>query len=129
MGMALSRALQVPLETRYISCRCDADRCVRRLTPTFPLVKAAASGFSTPTPQETVISVGTEPARVCVPTTTPTSGWNKAAGSERRSFLSNFKLSLTPAALAAIIFLIVLGAVLLVVYLANRRDQDKDKNP
>ena len=99
------------------------------LTPIFPLVKAAVSASSTRIPQETVISVGTRPASVFVPTTTPTSGWKEPTRSERPSFLSNFKLSLTPAALAAIIFLIVLGAVLVAVYLANRRDQVKDKNP
>lgn len=95
--------------------------------PSTPGDSSAGAVAAAPNPQPTVLTVVTAPAIVVVgPTATATVAWDDTPRGERRSILSNRKLSLTPAALAVIVILIILGAVLLVLYLANRRDRDQD---
>ena len=98
--------------------------------PGFPSGETPGSGIAGVAPQPTVISVApSTPAPVSVgPSPTPTLIWTDAPRSERKPLLGNFKLSLNPTTLAIMVGLIVLGTVLLIVYLTNRRDRDKGQN-
>jgi hypothetical protein len=92
-----------------------------------PTLEAPRGGIAMATPQPTVLSVITlAPASTVIgPSPTPTIVWGDLPRRERTPLLGDFKLSLTPATLAVIAGLIVLGAVLIVVYMASRRGKNK----
>ena len=96
--------------------------------PIAPVVELSGSSVAPLAPQVTIISVTTQPTAVVGSTPIPTIVWEPPR-SDRRPLLGDFKLNLNPATLAVIIGLIVLGSVLLVLYLASRRDRDKGQNP
>lgn len=120
-GMALQAAVPAALSGTPLAAS-------SQLPVSTPLGRQYAQ-LAQPLPQATTISVasptpafsGPMPTRVAVPT--------EEARAEQPSLLDRLKLNLTPAALAVMVFLIILGAVLLVVYLANRRDRDGDQTP
>jgi hypothetical protein len=92
-----------------------------------PTLEAPGGGIAMTTPQPTVLSVVTlaPVSTVIGPSPTPTIVWGDLPRRERTPLLGNFKLSLTPATLAVIAGLIILGAVLIVVYMASRRGKNQ----
>ena len=95
-----------------------------KIFPTYPVVEQPGTAVAALAPQATVLSVTTPPAVKIGSTPIPTIVWEEPPRRERKPLLGNFKLSLNPATLAIIVGLIVLGAVLLVLYLASRRDRN-----
>ena len=92
--------------------------------PINPVAEQPGIALATLAPQATVLTVTTPRAVEVGSTPIPTIVWEEPPRRERKPLLGNFKLSLNPATLALIIGLIVVGAILLVVYLASRRDKD-----
>ena len=92
--------------------------------PIYPVAEQPGIALATLAPQATVLTVTTPRAVEVGSTPIPTIVWEEPPRRERKPLLGNFKLSLNPATLALIIGLIVVGAILLVVYLASRRDRD-----
>ena len=98
---------------------------VNPTNPNFPNVQPPGAGSEGIIPQPTVISVApSTPAPISVgPSPTPTLIWSGPPRSERKP------LSLNRTTLAIMVGLIILGTVLLVVYLRNRRDRDTGQKP
>ncbi len=92
--------------------------------PINPVAEQPGIALATLAPQATVLTVTTPRLVEVGSTPIPTIVWEEPPRRERKPLLGNFKLSLNPATLALIIGLIVVGAILLVVYLASRRDKD-----
>jgi len=94
--------------------------------PIYPVAEQPGIALATIAPQATVLTVTTPRTIEVGSTPIPTIVWEEPPRRERKPLLGNFKLSLNPATLALIIGLIVVGAILLVVYLASRRDKDSN---